>query len=363
MQRALFVMHDAEWSGAARAFSLAARGLAGHGRAAFVMAAADSPAHAAAQRDEHVAALELPLNGAALARVLAIRSALRTHDIDVVFVQHDADRLAAAIAMLGRRERTKLVRRVGAGERLRPTRAGRLADSLVPATYLYTGRRNDPAAAPAASNRYRADLGVELPGAPREMAQRTTPLLACTYDVAATLKASRVLRAVAMLRARHRDLTLCMLGRGDVPERLRMQAAALGLSRVVRWMRSPGDVAAVLDAAWCLVVAVDGDDGVFAALDGMAAATPVIAVRDAIFERYIANGISGILLDRFDACSCAAALATLLGDADRRMAMGGAGRSRVAREYTPATLAAGIDGLLRALGGAAAAHDAPAGVA
>lgn len=179
--------------------------------------------------------------------------------------------------------------------------------------------------------------------------QPTAPLLVCVYDASGTIHASRVLRAVTMLRKRHRDLTLCMVASAEVPERLRMQAAALGLSRVVRWLQAPVGVAHALAHAAAVVVAVGGDDAVFATLDGMGNGVPVVAPRAAIFERYVANGISGILLDTFDAPACAAALATLVHDPERRGAMGGVARARVARDYPERQYVDGLEALIQAL--------------
>lgn len=279
-------------------------------------------------------------------RVGALRHTVRHNETDVVFVHSDADHLAVALALVALRRKPAIVRRIGVGDRVRLTRLGRIAERLVPATQLLTGRSGVDRA-DAETPRYRVELGVTVPESTALPSE--TPLLVCTYDVNATVHASRVLRAVTMLRKRHRDLTLYMIASEEVPERLRMQAAALGLSRVVRWLRAPAAAESVLAQAWAVIVAVAGDAAVFATLDGMAHGVAIVAPRAALFERYVANGISGILLDRFDAPACAAALASLISDAERRSAMGGVARARVARDYPEDEYIAGLEALLRSL--------------
>ena len=61
--------------------------------------------------------------------------------------------------------------------------------------------------------------------------------------------------------------------------------------------------------------------------------TPVLADRDNIAARYIADGITGALLTPGDIPAAAAIVAALLAQEGQRTGMGGAGRARVAREY------------------------------
>ncbi|MGH7710299.1 MAG: glycosyltransferase, partial [Gemmatimonadaceae bacterium] len=360
MARTLFVVSDALWTGRARALVSAARGLAarGGGHTALVIADPSSATHAEAMRSvegggghfQGIQLLALPPRSrkGGAARLHALRVAIRDSEADAVFVHSDTDHLAVGLAMVGLRRKPALVRRIAVGERVRPTRVGRVAERFAGATHLLIGRPGIDRVE-AESPRFRVELGVRVPDHVATEMAAATPLIACAYDVGATIHASRVLRAVTMLRKRHRQLTLCMIASADVPERLRMQAAALGLSRVVRWLSVPAQADELLPQAWALVVAVGGDDAVFATLDGMAHGVPIVAPRAALFERYVANGISGILLDSFDAPACAAALATLLSDAERRSAMGGAARARVARDYPESEYIAGLEALLRSI--------------
>ena len=63
----------------------------------------------------------------------------------------------------------------------------------------------------------------------------------------------------------------------------------------------------------------------------MAMGIPVLADRGTVAGRYIADGITGALLNPGDTPGTAAVVAGLLGNDERRRAMGNAGRARVAR--------------------------------
>jgi glycosyltransferase involved in cell wall biosynthesis len=119
---------------------------------------------------------------------------------------------------------------------------------------------------------------------------------------------------------------------------MRMHAAALGISRHVTYLGERDDDLAVLRAAEVGWVVADEDTAGYAALDFMAMGTPVLADRDTIAARYIADGITGALLAPGETPATAAILAALLTHEDQRVAMGSAGRARVAREYKESTM-------------------------
>lgn len=342
----LFVVGDRTWSGRARAMSSAALGLNRRGFTCVVVTPADSAAFAELARANGGALHLVPLPpGRRRPGVRALRRVVREHGIEAIVVHDDADYLTSALATVGVKPRPAIVRRWELGERQRSTRAARLAERLADATHLYVGR-GVPATADEGG--HALELGVAVPE-PSAAPAPELPHIVCVYDAHATRQASRVLRAVAMLRKRQRRIVLFMVAADEVPERLRMQAAALGLTRVARWLRAPGSTAAVFTNAAAAVVAAGGDDAAFATLDAMAHGVPVIAPRAALFERYVANGISGMLLDVFDAPAVAAALAAILSDPDRQEAMGSVARARVARDFNAEAYVQGHEELLRSL--------------
>jgi glycosyltransferase involved in cell wall biosynthesis len=73
---------------------------------------------------------------------------------------------------------------------------------------------------------------------------------------------------------------------------------------------------------------------------------PVLAARSSVAERFVADGITGVLVAPDDAPATAATIASLLAHDDERAAMGNAGRLRVAREFPEGEM---IDGFQRAI--------------
>ena len=120
-----------------------------------------------------------------------------------------------------------------------------------------------------------------------------------------------------------------------------MHAAALGLTRTVTYLGERDDHLGVLRSADLGWVVASGDDAAFAMLDFMALRVPVIAERGAQAQRYLSDGIAGILLPPGDIPANAATLAAFLAHDDQRVAMGNAGRIRVARDFPASAM---IDG-------------------
>jgi hypothetical protein len=78
---------------------------------------------------------------------------------------------------------------------------------------------------------------------------------------------------------------------------------------------------------------LSSDDAAYGFLDLMALRVPVLAERSAMAQRYVADGIGGILLPPNDAPTTAAMVTGFLADEERRAAMGNAAHVRVARDF------------------------------
>jgi glycosyltransferase involved in cell wall biosynthesis len=129
-------------------------------------------------------------------------------------------------------------------------------------------------------------------------------------------------------------LHVAILGAESGEEGLRVHAAALGITERLSALGERDDDLAVLRAAHVGWVVADADSAAFAALDFMAMRVPVLVDRGTVGARYVADGITGVALNPGDPTSAASALAGLLAQDKQRAAMGQAGRTRVAREYT-----------------------------
>jgi glycosyltransferase involved in cell wall biosynthesis len=350
--RVLFYHTASEWSGSARAFAAAAAALMTRGfQITYVCATESGVEQRLASAPFDVVAL--PMGGPWPADSLRLRQVLLDNFVEVVFVHTEQEQLAAALA-LRIAGRGALVRRIAAGERFRVGAAGRLAHRLAATGYLFT---TDPEPGvlqlPGALDPTAADIGVSI-----EALDQVRPiskgsvataggsrLIACVYDPSARRQVAAVLRTVALLAPRHPELRLAIVGPGSDHEDLRMHAAALGITPIVAHLGERDDHQAVLKAADLAWVVGESDNAAYGYLDPMAMRVPVLAERGALAQRYVADGITGILLAQADAPTTAARIATLLAYEERRGAMGNAGRARVARDFTEQAM---VDGFERA---------------
>jgi glycosyltransferase involved in cell wall biosynthesis len=169
-----------------------------------------------------------------------------------------------------------------------------------------------------------------------------TQLMVCVADRASRMRIATALRTVALLAERHPELRLALVGSGCDDDDTHMHASALGITALVRFLGERDDLPDVVAAADVGWVAAEGDDGAFACLDFMAARVPVIAERSSLLSHYVPDLIAGVLLPPADPSDTAAAVANFLADNDRRTAMGNAGRTRAARDFSEAAMVEGF---------------------
>ena len=355
--RILFYYSSAEWSGSARALAAAAVAMAGRGYQCTYVCRADSPVEdrltPGVERLPGVELTPVPLGGPWMNESLRLRQVLLEHYVEVVFVHSEREQLVASLA-IRLAERAALVRRIPAGAKLARGPEAKLGERLAATGYLFTTE-------PSGSNGHvrgafepvAADLGVSVESI-AEVRPLSLPaigtvggdrLIACVYDSSARRRVAALLRAVALLAPRHPGLRLAIVGPGAEDDDLRMHAAALGITEIVAHVGLRLDQHAVLSAAELAWVAAGGDNAAFGYLDLMALRIPVLAERDSLSQRYIADGICGVLLAQPDPGAMAARIAVLLAHEERRAAMGNAGRARVTRDFSEEGM---IDGFVHA---------------
>jgi glycosyltransferase involved in cell wall biosynthesis len=142
-----------------------------------------------------------------------------------------------------------------------------------------------------------------------------------------------------------------IFGPGSDSEELRMQAAALGVLDLVTFLGERDDHLLLMrdaDLGW---VVAEADTAAYGILDLMALGVPVLAAEGTIAEAYVANMITGTLVPPDDPATTAAAVVTLLTSEEQRLAIGAAGRSRVAREFPEQDMVDGFEKLAKAAGG------------
>ncbi|HEX9085667.1 MAG TPA: glycosyltransferase family 4 protein [Gemmatimonadaceae bacterium] len=380
----LFLHTAREWSGTARLFARAGRGISERGAKVTLLVAPDSNVHLAVspRRDpgqarhtpipEPFEIIPFSTDGLFFSAARRLKKIFRRWDADAVFVSTDREHLIAATACWMSRNGS-VVRWTPAGKRLELGLSGRWASRLAPTAYLFASDRDLRAAivpknaieasvaeigvdvstypangdkAPAVgddaqpSDPKQAERGDAALSEPKEVARK---YIVCVYDPTSRGRAATAIRTMSMLSPRHPNLRLMIVGPGSDDEDLRMQAAALRVLHLVSFLGERDDVISLMQDAHLGWVVADADTGAYGILDLMALGVPTVASEDGVAQRYIANGISGALYPPDDSASTAAAVAGMLTKDDARETMGKAARTRVAREFPETATIEGFD--------------------
>lgn len=361
----LLLHTEREWSGCARIFSAAARGLVARGHAVTMVCTADCAVQERLSRDG-ADVVVLPPDGTVAGDAWRLRGVLQERRVDAVFVHSEREQLAVASAMrMG--GGGGVFRRVPEGEPLDVKGSGRFAGRLARVGLLFSSdaEREQAAEASAAFSlgAFVAPTGVELgrydgvTPVPRASvgAPAQSRLIVCVYDPTARTRLTTVLRTMAILAPRHPELHLAIVGAGSDDEDLRMHAAALGINNVVSHLGERDDWLSILASAEVGWVAADHDDAALGFLDFMSLKVPIVAERSPVAERYVRDGIAGCLIPPGDPSETAAAVAAFLARDEQRATMGNAARSRVQREFGEQALVDGFERACEAAAGRAAA--------
>jgi glycosyltransferase involved in cell wall biosynthesis len=366
----LFLHTAREWSGTARLFARAGRGISERGAKVTLLVTPDSNVHLAVspRRDpgqprhtpipEPFEIIPFATDGWFFTAARRLRRIFRRWDADTIFVSTDREHLIAATACRMSGNGT-VVRWTPAGRKLEMGASGRWAARLARTAYLFSSeidRRasNIPKNAIDVSiaeigvdvSAYPAD-GEKQPPAEGETSAEQQPsankYIVCIYDPTSRGRAATAIRTISMLAPRHPDLRLIIVGQGSDDEDLRMQAAALRVLHLVSFLGERDDVVSLMRDAHLGWVVAEADTGAYGILDLMALGIPAVGSEGGVAQRYIANGISGALYPSDDSASTAATVAGMLLSDETREAMGKAARTRVAREFPETAMIEGFD--------------------
>lgn len=367
----LFLHTAREWSGTARLFARAARGISERGAKVTLLVTPDSNVHLAVspRRDpnqprhtpipEPFEIIPLSTGGWFLSAARRLKKIFRRWDADVLFVTTDHEHLIAAAACWLSRD-AAVVRWTPSGQKLDMGFSGRFATRLAKTSFLFATETDRRAAniPKGALESEIAELGIDVANYPTDGAKAPTdegdpasgekqaePLkyVVCVYDSSARGRAATAIRTISMLSPRHPNLRLIFVGPGSDDEDLRMQAAALRVLHLVSFLGERDDQINLMRDAHLGWVVADGDTGAYGILDLMALAIPTVASEGGVAQRYIAHGISGALYPPDDSATTAATVAGMLTSEDTREAMGKAARVRVAREFPEEQMIEGFD--------------------
>ena len=165
--------------------------------------------------------------------------------------------------------------------------------------------------------------------------------------------AAVLLDAFARLAPRHPDVTLVMIGDGELRGSLQKRAGALGLGERVRFLgaRPRVEVLAWMRRATMLVMpSVQTQSGRreglgMVSLEAAATALPVIGSRTGGLPESLVDGVTGFLVPERDAGALAERIAALLDNPELRGRFGAAGRARVEREFDLGRQTALLEGM------------------
>src|SRR5712691_6048882 len=281
----------------------------------------------------------------ALARdVRRLRRVLRDEHVDVIHAHHSHDHW---LALLARDRGIPLVRTF---HNVRSVRSGRLDRWLyrrtaavfavsrqiearcreidVPAQVIWT---------PAAADLPRFAAEADGTAIRDEFKLGDAPVVVTVSRLAANRHHELLLDAFRLVLATLPQARLLLVGKGETRERLEQTVAEMGLgAQVIFTGYRDRDLPEVLAAADCFaLMAAGSDDSCRAALEAMAAARPVVARRVGALPETVVHGETGLLVEDDSPESVAAALARVLGAADRGRAMGLAGRVRAQTVFSP----------------------------
>ncbi|MHB1224114.1 MAG: glycosyltransferase family 4 protein [Gemmatimonadaceae bacterium] len=357
--RVLLHYADTHWTGRARFLAESARSLVERGARVVISCRPDSVPEQRFGVLADVTVRTVDDDSGWLDESSRLRRVLRDQFSEVVVVHTAREHLVAAAA-LRLAERGAVLRRVPIGATPRGGRAERTAAFLATSGFVVSSEEElqslalprrplPPMAVPPGVDVETHDAVQATPHAALGVPS-SSRLLVCAMDATARPRVATVLRTLALLAERHPDLRLLLIGSDADHEDLRMHAAALGIIHRVAFLGEREDHLGVLKAADIGWVVAEHDAAAYGMMDFMALGVAMVAERDPIAARYVADGITGSLLPPADAPASAAVIATLLADDQARKVMGAAGRLRVGRDFGIAAMSDALEAAVAVAG-------------
>lgn len=149
--------------------------------------------------------------------------------------------------------------------------------------------------------------------------------------------------------ARRPDARLVLVGRGDDAKRLEAKANRLGVITSVRFTGfvSEATLDAMLARSGGFALPSQANGFGLSYLRAMRAGVPCIAGTEDAGPEVVEHGVTGLLVPPSDRDAIAQAVIDLLGDSQRRRAMGEAGRARFLSEFSFERFRERLEGLIR----------------
>jgi glycosyltransferase involved in cell wall biosynthesis len=345
--RVLLASPSMRIGGAERVLTMLAVGLAERGHDVLLVAPPG-------ERDadlQNVPHIRLPLDDHGRAAAGAIRStlqiarAIRRAGPDVVHAQnvrHAAIcRAAAVAARLGRHEPVLATfHGVLPAEYRRAAQLLRLADHVACVSGAVLERIVAAGLPPSRVSLVRNSVAIPPPLSPerrveldRELGLAGAPVVAIVGRLVAQKAHERfVVAAAAVARARP-DVRFLVVGVGPRRAEIERQVAGAGLADRVSFTGARSDAREIIARAELLVFSSAWEGLSIAALEALAAGTPVVSTDVEGMRELLADG-AGAVVPLDDGAALGERLVEILDDESRRLAMGRAGQALIARDFS-----------------------------
>jgi glycosyltransferase involved in cell wall biosynthesis len=193
--------------------------------------------------------------------------------------------------------------------------------------------------APTPGRNLRGELGIPA-GA---------PVVVSVGALRAEKRFDLLLQAARELADRQPDLRVVIAGAGAERGALEALASRLGLGQRARLLGARDDVPDVLAMADVAVTCSDFEGSPLSVLEYMEAGLPVVATQVGGLPDLIDDRVHGLLVPRREPAALARAIGDLLGDPQRRQAMGAAGRRRRREQFDFGVMVARLEDLYERL--------------
>jgi glycosyltransferase involved in cell wall biosynthesis len=203
-------------------------------------------------------------------------------------------------------------------------RARLLAAGVAPERASVIHNAVEPAGAPAPEHRAVLDAELSLPDG--------APVVAIVGRLVPQKAHLRFLQAARLVADAVPEARMLVVGDGELRDEIRGRRDALGLADHVVMTGARADARDLIARADVLVFSSDWEGLSIAALEGLAAGTPVLATDVQGMRELLSTG-AGAVVPLDDGTALGAALVALLRDPARRAAMGAAGRDLIASRF------------------------------
>jgi glycosyltransferase involved in cell wall biosynthesis len=192
-----------------------------------------------------------------------------------------------------------------------------------------------------AAARLRAEVGVPV----------DAPLIGFVGYLVRQKRPERALEVLALLQAQGCPAHLVVAGSGPLRASLEGLADRLGVAGAVTFLGHRPDVEWVFGGVDLALLTSEAEGIPGVAIEALMAGCPMVTVPVGAVAEVVEHGVTGLVLDKHDAATMAAAVAWLLDDEGTRAAMSGEGRLRTDRFTASATAAVYAERLTSALAG------------